>query len=112
VNVRARVSIPYFRANLETKCPGIRLQTCARTQNFDLVAGCLFFTEPIPSGIDLQPPPFFGFSYGMADWIFKNMAMKVTATLDEATASYPETVAAELILTFRERLTESLRSAP
>ena len=58
VKVRAWASIPYFRANLATKCPGMRLQTCARTQNFDLVAGCLFFTRPILSGIDLQPPPF------------------------------------------------------
>ena len=57
-NVLAWASIPCLRANLETKWPGIGLQTCARTQNFDLVAGCLFFTRPILSGIDLQPPPF------------------------------------------------------
>ncbi|MCB1085501.1 MAG: hypothetical protein KDM63_00525 [Verrucomicrobiae bacterium] len=40
----------------------------------------------------------------MAKWMFKNMSMKLTATLDEATATYLETVAWETWREIAERL--------
>jgi hypothetical protein len=42
----------------------------------------------------------------MAKWMFRNMAMKKTATLDEATASYLETVAWETWQSIHAKLTQ------
>jgi hypothetical protein len=44
----------------------------------------------------------------MAKWMFRNMAEKLTATLDDATATYLETVAWETWQDVHRRLTLAL----